>query len=617
MSGVREPVNMEQEFFAQVLVVLPRYLGKLPQAQLRKIAARLRPEEAASGELLYKQGDVGDCMHFLLTGRLEVRLRDEQGRPYVVTHLSGGDAVGELALLSGHRRAADVVAIRDSSLARLGRDDFDAIVRDHPEAGLNLGRYAIGRLTSHSARVVPRVTNIAVVALHRGARTAEFGRRLELALMRYGNTLFLDSPTVCRLLNGGGPDFAGIDSFTLQTRLDTAENARRFVIYQADAQDTPWTRKCLSQADRVLLVADAGAPPEVTEIEEILFGAGSAAILAEKELILLRANRGVAPSGTTQWLATRQVQRHSNVAVGDDRDYARLARSLSGNAVTLVLSGGGARGFAQIGVIRAIREAGVPIDAVGGTSVGAIIGALVALGWDDERILQSCKRAFVDDKPLDDYTIPLFALLRGDKLGRTLQHYMGDPDIVDLWLPYFCMSTNISRGRPEAHHSGTLWRAAQASATLPGILPPIIKDGDLHVDGGVLDNFPIGVMKRFVGGNTIAVSVSFSREFTVAIDNFPSPLQYLRARLGGAEEHRDLPTLSSLLIQTTTLDSLKGEAELQEGADLYLRPPVQDFDMLDWRSIYKLVDLGYDYARAALPKWIETNPGVRSRERLI
>jgi predicted acylesterase/phospholipase RssA len=133
----------------------------------------------------------------------------------------------------------------------------------------------------------------------------------------------------------------------------------------------------------------------------------------------------------------------------------------------------------------------------------------------------------------------------------------------------------------------------------------------------VMDNFPIGVMKRFVGGSTIAVSASYSKPFTVAVDNFPTPFQYLRARLGGGGEHRDLPTLSSLLIQTTTLDSLKGEAELQEGADLYLRPPIQDFDMLDWKSIFKLVDIGYEYAREALPKWIEANPGVRVRERVF
>ena len=601
-------------FRTQALAVLPRFLGDLPPQQLREVASHLQRVELESGGYLYRQDDIGDCMHFVLTGRLEVRLREADGGARAVTHLSGGDAVGELALLSGQRRAADVIAIRDSLLARLGQDDYEAIVRSHPQAGLNLARYALGRLTSRTRRFVPRLTNIAIVALHPGPRTADFGRRLELALMRFGSTLYLDSPTVRRMLNGGGPEFSDVDAFALQTRLDATENARRFVVYQADPTDSAWTRKCLRQADRILLVADASEPPDLTPIERALFG-GSESPLAEQELVLLRADRNTAPTGTGQWLAARNVQRHSNVAVYDERDINRLARLLSGHAVTLVLSGGGARGFAQIGVIRAIREAGVPIDAVGGTSVGAIIGALVALGWDDERILGSCKRAFVDDKPLDDYTLPLFALLRGDKLGRTLRHYMGDSDIVDLWLPYFCMSTNISRGKPQAHHSGALWRAAQASATLPGILPPIIKDGELHVDGGVMDNFPIGVMKRFVGGSTIAVSASYSKPFTVAVDSFPSPLQYLRARLGGAGEHRDLPTLSSLLIQTTTLDSFRGEAELQEGADLYLRPPIQDFDMLDWKSIYKLVDIGYEYARGALPKWIDANPGVLVRER--
>jgi predicted acylesterase/phospholipase RssA/CRP-like cAMP-binding protein len=604
---------MDEEFRARLLTVLPRFLGVLPRNQLHEIASHLQREEVASGDFLYRRGDRGDCMHFVLTGRLEVRSRDPEGKAFAVTHLSGGDAVGELALLGGHRRGADVIAIRDSSLARLEREDFDAIVQSHPQVGRNLAEYAIGRLTANTRRFVPRVTNIAIVLLHSTPRTAAFGRRLELALMRYGSTLFLDSVTVRRMLKGGGPDFVEVDGFALQARLDTAENGRRFVLFQADERDTAWTRKCLSQADRVLLVADASATPELTSIERALFGEQATKMLAEKELILLRPDRKAALSGTADWLTPRNVQRHSNVAVGDERDLNRLARMLSGNAVTLVLSGGGARGFAQIGVIRAIREAGVPIDAVGGTSVGAIIGALVALGWDDERILRSCKRAFVDDKPLDDYTIPLFALLRGDKLGRTLRNYMGDADIVDLWLPYFCMSTNISRAKAEAHHIGPLWRAAQASATLPGILPPIIRSGELHVDGGVLDNFPVGVMKRHVGGNMIAVSVSFSRPLRVAVESFPTPLQYLQARFAGAGEHRDLPTLSSLLFQTTGLDSLKGEAELQEG-DLYLKPPIRDFDMLDWKSIYKLVEIGYEYTRAELPKWIATNPHVRTRE---
>jgi predicted acylesterase/phospholipase RssA len=301
------------------------------------------------------------------------------------------------------------------------------------------------------------------------------------------------------------------------------------------------------------------------------------------------------------------------VAWEGHRDFNHLARLLAGCAVTLVLGGGGARGFAQIGVIRAIREARVPIDVVGGTSIGAIIGALVALDWDDERILQSCKRAFVDDRPLDDFTFPLFALLRGEKLEQTLQRYMGDVDIVDLWLPYFCVSTNLSRSRMEVHHAGMLCRAVQASATLPGILPPVIRKGELHVDGGVMDNLPVSVMKRFIGGSTIAVSATVARDYSVPVDSFPTAVEYFYSRLTGRSEHANIPTLSRLLIQTTTLGTFSGAEELQEGTDLYLRPPVQSFDLLDWKSIHKLVDIGYSHASERLPEWIAANPGVQSR----
>lgn len=605
---------MDEEYLLYVLPWLPRYFGDLPRAQLEKIATQLQREEIASGEFLYRQGDVGDCMHFVLAGRLEVQVRDEHGQANTVGHLSAGDSVGELSLLTGNKRASDVFAIRDSSVVRLGKRDYEALLHKHPDAGLNIARFAIGQLSSGVKRFVPRVTNIAIVPLQPNVPIAEFGRRLELALLRYGTTLYIDSAMIRRRLNQNDRKQTGTKGFLLQSMLDNAENSRQFVLYEADPGVTDWTQKCVSQADRVLLLADSDGSPEITATEKALFSQRDRAVLAEKQLILLRANHRVAPSATAAWLAAREVQYHSNIAWEGHRDFGRLARLLSGNAVSLVLGGGGARGFAQIGIIRAIREARVPIDAVGGTSIGAIIGALVALDWDDERILQSCKRAFVDDRPLDDFTFPLFALLRGVKLEQSLRHYMGNVDIVDLWLPYFCVSTNLSRDRMDVHRSGTLWRAVQASVTLPGILPPVIQQGELHVDGAVMDNLPVNAMKRSVGGKTIAVSVTVAQEYSVLVDSFPTTLQYVRSRLTGRSEYANLPTLSTLLIRTATLDTFSGAHELQEKTDLYLKPPIEAFDLLDWKSIYKLVDIGYRYACEQLPVWIEANPGVQLRD---
>jgi len=327
---------------------------------------------------------------------------------------------------------------------------------------------------------------------------------------------------------------------------------------------------------------------------------------------------------SARWLASRKGYRHSHVAWDGSQDFNRLARLLSGNAVTLVLGGGGARGLSQIGAIRAIREAGIPIDAVGGTSIGAIIGALVALDWADETILQSCKHAFVDDRPLDDMTIPMFSMLSGRKLARTLDHYIGDVDIEDLWQPFFCVSTNLSKSRINVHHSGRLLQALQASASLPGLLPPVVAEGDLYVDGGVLDNLPVGVMKRFIGGNTIAVESGVKVEYQVKVDDFPSPLEYLRSRLSRRGDAR-LPTLPSLLIKSTLLGGMGGRNELRERDDLHLNPPMRHFGFLDWNSIHELVDVGYRYTQQRLLSWLEHNPHLQrhdeslalSRERLF
>jgi predicted acylesterase/phospholipase RssA len=395
--------------------------------------------------------------------------------------------------------------------------------------------------------------------------------------------------------------------------LDQAEGARRFVICQAEAEMTEWTRKCIAHADRLLLVAHAAHSPDITAIEEALLDPGFGTTFTDKELVLLHPDRSAAPTKTAAWLEPRESYRHSHVSWEGSQDFNRLARLLSGNAVTLVLGGGGARGLCQIGAIRAIRESGIPIDAVGGTSIGAIIGALVALGWVDERILQSCKHAFVDDRPLDDVTIPMFAMLSGRKLARTLEHHIGDVDIEDLWQPFFCVSTNLSKSRINVHHSGRLLRALQASTSLPGLLPPVVADGDLHVDGGVLDNLPVGVMKRFIGGSTIAVESGVKVEYQVKVDDFPSPLKYLKSRWSRTTGTA-LPTLPSLLIKSTLLGGMGGRNELRDGDDLHLNPPMRQFSFLDWNAIYDVVDVGYRYTQERLLTWLERNPRLQRHD---
>jgi predicted acylesterase/phospholipase RssA/CRP-like cAMP-binding protein len=586
--------------------VLGEHFGMLLPNEAARIAERLSRECIEAGDVLYRQGESGDCMHFVLTGRLQVRRRDPPGDARIVAHRGSGQCVGEMALLTGEPRTADVVACRSTMLARLERREFEAILESHPHAGLAFARAALRALNLGTPDSAHRVETLALVPLDADVPIEAFGRRLEIALLRFGTTGYLDSAAIATQASREGPGALAIDRL-----LDAVEKERRFVICQADPTASDWTRKAVAHADLVLFVANADGVQGVTPIEQAL--AHSSGEFAQRELVLLHASRRSAPTRTAAWLAGRTVQRHTHVAWEGGSDFNRLARRIAGRAVTLVLGGGGARGLAQIGVVRAIREAGVPIDAVGGTSIGAIIGALVAFGRTDEQILQSCKRAFVDDRPLDDLTLPMFSLLRGAKLERTIRHYVGDVDIVDLWQPYFCVSTNLSKSRVDVHAAGSLWKAIQASASLPGLLPPVVADGDLHVDGAVLDNLPVGVMKRFIGGSTIAVESAVRDEYAVDGTSFPSPFAYLRSRFARQREPM-LPTLPNLLIKSTVLGGRGGRAELREGMDLHIDLPLRAFGFLDWHAIYEIVDVGYRHAQACLAPWLEQSPHLQRRD---
>jgi len=179
----------------------------------------------------------------------------------------------------------------------------------------------------------------------------------------------------------------------------------------------------------------------------------------------------------------------------DADDLGRLARLLTRRGVGLVLSGGGARGFAHLGVIRALREARVPIDFVGGSSIGSIIAAGVAVGWSDDEMRMRYRRSFVDTNPVNDYTFPFVALTRGRKVSRLLQREYGDV-LIEEPAPafFFCVSANLTTGRALEHRDGRLADALRASVAIPGVMPPAYRGEDVLVDGAAINNLPVDIM---------------------------------------------------------------------------------------------------------------------------
>jgi NTE family protein len=263
-----------------------------------------------------------------------------------------------------------------------------------------------------------------------------------------------------------------------------------------------------------------------------------------------------------------------------------------------VLAGGGARGFAHIGIMKALQEAGVPFDHLGGTSMGAIIAAGVAAEWDLKELSERVRAAFVDANPLSDYTFPLIALVRGKRVSKLLQEAFHDVRIEELPRPFFCVSSDLTTGRIHEHRSGALWRALRASVALPGILPPVTHHGHLLVDGGVMNNLPVDVMRQRESGPIIASDVTGEIDLQVKDDKYGErPIwQLIWQRMRGT------PSIVSILMRSGTVGSEAQRRVVREQADFLFEPALPDIGLRDWKLFDRAVAEGYAHAQAMIEK---------------
>jgi predicted acylesterase/phospholipase RssA len=272
-----------------------------------------------------------------------------------------------------------------------------------------------------------------------------------------------------------------------------------------------------------------------------------------------------------------------------------------------VLGGGGARGFAHLGALRAFEEQGVPIDVVGGTSIGALAGALWAIGLGaDERDRLAIEK-LAGTRSLIGWTLPIASLSSAKKLTQMLQSddLFGDADIEDLPNPYFAVSASYSTGQPVVHESGSLWFAARASISLPGIMPPVWRDGDLLVDGGVVNNVPVDLMRARVAGTVFAVNLrgATRRGALSSFDPTISGWRLLADRLHPRREAVRLPGPAAMMLRSKELGGKQAHASRLALADLVLEPPVDGVDNLDFKSGRNLIEPAYRATCEALEAW--------------
>jgi predicted acylesterase/phospholipase RssA/CRP-like cAMP-binding protein len=600
---------------AQLATQLARLFDTADAGTLAEIESAAEWVSLPAGEVLFRQGDPGDAAYVVVAGRLRVVTHDREER--VVGEVGRGEMVGEMALLEGVPRMATVLAARDTELARFARSAFETLVERHPRAMLGIARTVLRRARAPAVqlrRQLGEPLSIAIVPTDPSLATDGFVTQLVEALRPFGSTIRLHAQAADSLLGKRGiansaPSEPG--HIRLLQCLNEIEDANRYVIYEADPKWTRWSQRCIEQADHLISVGDArfASPPGDTESHA---AAAQKIRRARWSLVLLHEPQVPRPTGTADWLQSRAVESVYHLRRDHPADLQRLARILAGRAVGLVLGGGGARGFAHLGVLRALEDLGVPIDLVGGASIGAPMATCPARGLSAGQALAEAEQSFAS---ILDYTLPVASLLAGRRITASIERSLGDWNIEDLWLPYFCLSTNLSKAESVVHRRGSLARAVRASVGIPGVLPPVPDGENLLVDGAVLNNLPIDVMRELnPAGPVIAVDVvppqgpRVKTDYGLTVSGFRVALSRLRP----GRPESSVPSIAATILHSMFIGAGASRQQmLRHGlADLYLDIHLRKVGLLQFDDVRPIEALGHAQGIERLREWIDRN-GLR------
>ncbi|CAH2273527.1 neuropathy target esterase isoform X4 [Pelobates cultripes] len=643
---------LSRAHFYQIVRSHPTVLLSVAHSVARRVSPFVRQVDFAidwigveAGKELYKMGDPSDCTYITLNGRLRSVIEHPDGRKSVVGEYGRGQLIGMVETLTHKPRAKSVYAVRDSELAKVPDGALSYIKRKYPQVVTRLIHILSQKIIGHlqhpegdvtdSSSLASNLCTVCVLPCSNTVPLTAFTLELKHALDVIGPTLVLTSEIIRVQLGAYALERkVSTHECQLSSWLAQQEDLHRIVLYQTESTLTPWTIRCIRQADCILLVGLGVEEPHLGNLETFF---EQSQIRALKQLVLLHRMDGPSPSGTVQWLKERpwlsghfhirspkrmfmqkpphrvyelytrilqqQANRHS--------DFSRLARALTGNTIALVLGGGGARGYAHVGVLKALEEAGIPVDMVGGTSIGALVGGVYAEERNSSRTRErTSKWAQMMSSLLRtvmDLTYPIASFLTGCTFNDILHTLFGERQIQDLWLPYFSITTDISSSTMRVHKEGCLWRYVRASASYTPYLPPLCDPQDSHLllDGCYVNNLPADVAHSLGARTVLAIDVGQQKEWNTW--NYGDSLSgwwLLWNRLNPWSEKVKVPDMAELQSRLSYVSCVRQLEQVKlSGYCEYLSPPVQRFNTTDFNRFQEIHDVGYEYGKLIFTEW--------------
>uniref|UniRef100_A0A4W3GTT1 lysophospholipase n=1 Tax=Callorhinchus milii TaxID=7868 RepID=A0A4W3GTT1_CALMI len=634
--------------FYEIMREKPNVVLTVAHTVVRRVSPFVRQIDFAldwmaveAGRALYRQGDKSDCTFIVLNGRLRSVIMKDDKKKELAGEYGRGDLIGVVEALTHQPSATTVHAVRDSELAKLPEGALNSIKRRYPQVVTRLihllGQKILGSLQQVNGplTVVNPASNLSTVAIlpvTEDVPITAFTLELRHALSAIGPVLLLNSDVIKDRLGSAALD--SIHEYRLSSWLGQQEDIHRIVLYQSDSTMTPWTQRCIRQADCILIVGLGEQEPTVGELERML---EITAVRALKQLILLHKEDGPPPARTVEWLNMRSwcsghlhlccprrvfsrkrlpkllemYQRVSEKPPDRHSDFSRLARVLTGNSIALVLGGGGARGCSQVGIIRALHEAGIPIDLVGGTSIGSFVGALYAeernFNRTKTRASQWAKEMMSFFKKVLDLTYPITSMFSGSSFNSSISNTFKDKQIEQLHCTLYCRTRAVVLLCVFIFIAGSLWRYCRASMSLSSYLPPLCdpKDGHLLMDGGYINNLPADVARSM--GAKIVIAIDVGSQDETDLTNYGDSLSgwwLLWKRLNPWAEKVKVLNMAEIQTRLAYVCCVR-QLEVVKNSDYceYIRPPIDRYRTLEFGKFNEIAEVGYQHGKTLFELW--------------
>jgi len=595
IEELTQPLNTRIHRLSTLALALGQLIKDISTGFIEELFRASEFIQLKPGEILFREGSHADSVYVLISGKLQVYVGSES-HVTEVGSISRGEFFGAMAVMTGDPRSASIRATRYSEMVRLGKDDFELLSRKYPPLEKFITRLLIDLIKRQNERLKRKSTpfNRVILALTEGKDNDALGsfvHDLE------SESLVITEGSVLR--GFAGKTIEQIKPIELNQFLDQIEQSSTKCHFFCRCQNHQWVLASLSRADEIWLVVDAREDSQTLEERIAAYQRHPGWESARRVLVLLHTEREQI-HGTAEWLKVTGADQHFHIQIGESDDWQRLKRYLLGQSIGLVLGGGGARGFGHIGMMKAFESAGLKFDWFGGTSIGAIMAAWIAQGRTTDQIVQSIHKFFMDVNPLGDYTLPLVSLSRSRRLDNLLEEGSGVGNIEDMPLPFFCVSSDLSVARELLHDHGVLWRALRASIAIPGVIAPVIQDGHFLVDGALLNNLPVDHMLFHNPGPVVAIDVSDNEPYFTDEKEIPTASRYLWNRVIGKSP--GVPSILEILLRSTTLAGSNRVNTNKANADVYIKPDLTRFGMLEFKAADAIIEAGYEAGLAALDK---------------